>query len=90
MEDWTTKAARSICGERLSNPRSADDQERIASIIAAHAEPLVALLRESKQWRHQVGCAARSGLRAPSQWPCDCSANAWNTRVEAALSARER
>lgn len=44
INDWTAKAARRICDEP-----GRKNAERIAAIIAVHAEPLVALLREARR-----------------------------------------
>lgn len=91
--DWATKAAEEIRSKVIAEGGTSAMQfitnSDIASIIAAHAEPLVALLRESR----------REHMTKTSEWcpksdfdyeddptvTCTCSASAWNAKVDAAL-----
>lgn len=121
IQDWTTKAARvihlqfdlkNIAPQNTSVPR-------IAAIIAQHAEPLVALLRESKRehrhcddsWyccgkctsldhmmcpggenhEHDAACylGAHAGEAAREFMECNCGADEWNAKVDAALGSAE-
>ena len=61
--------------------------ETVALIVSEHlklskrVEPLIALLRESKQ-EHQRDCDTRYGAAVP----CTCGASAWNAKVDEVLS----
>jgi hypothetical protein len=100
IDDWVSKASTAIFDdfemEDMIDLTAAGQQAiktRIASIIAAHAEPLVALLRESKR-EHMSTCEAISHRRSDDggvtfAWPakaCTCGARAWNAMVEASLA----
>lgn len=81
LDDWATKAAieiDSVGGRRGTNP---EEVKRIASIISAHATPLITLLRESKHLlRHEPGCMAawaEIGVVYDDK-RCTCSVDAWN------------
>ena len=100
--DWATKAAEEIISyvvvDHLRNPR-----KTIASILAAHAEPLVALLLEAKR-EH---CHSEDGsccqlcfcndkvldfycrlVDNTAVRTCTCGADEWNARIEMALNPR--
>lgn len=103
--DWATRAAERICYEvgRVEREGAGVKPDvasvnRIASIVATHAEPLVALLREAKREHH-------NSLTAYSGWACGvfvtdnatgkaeactCGASNWNARVDAALNPSKR
>jgi len=86
INDWASKAANQI----ISALTPDISQERIATIIATHAVPLVALLRESRR-EHSNGAHDECPMANPTYSynvgePCDCGADAWNARVEAALA----
>lgn len=93
MEDWTAKAARRIRSEMLvvvpahepSMVGLGPSEERIAAIIEASAEPIVALLKESGRGVHSKGYNEEA-CDCP---PCPKSDDAWNARVEAALEGRK-
>jgi hypothetical protein len=75
---WAAKAADAIIVEvvvdHLRNP-----QQTIASIISAHAAPLVALLRDVRR-EHRIFCDTQAiGCGLPC---CTCGAGPWNARVD--------
>ena len=76
--DWATTCAQRIKDE--IEPGELPTVARVAAIIAAHAEPLMALLREAKR-EHRDDCLS-------SNWSyntCICGASAWNAKVDAAV-----
>ena len=87
--DWATKAAECV------DPKAS--VSRIAAIIALHAEPLVALLREARR-SHDKGyneescdyppCPKSDECEANDNMACTCSADAWNARIDAVLAGR--
>lgn len=53
-------------------------EDYIAAVIVEFAEPLIALLRESKRIHHdQCQNRAANGYKA-----CNCGAGAWNKRID--------
>jgi hypothetical protein len=97
INDWAAKAAQRIADESHPSIVGSMSLERIAAIIATFAEPLVALLRESRREhrRHcdkeaSSPCDCGSGhcpinAVAREAAKCTCGADAWNARVDKAL-----
>jgi hypothetical protein len=81
LHDWASKAAQHIYNE-LPRIRNRPRVEHIAAIIATYAEPLISLLQESKR-EHEEMCANQ---RIVFTGVCHCGADAWNARVDEALS----
>ena len=84
--DWATKAAEEIAalwpeqygrdGEDTTDELRVDIARRIASIIAAHAEPLVALLKSRRMHYHRDGTPR--GDYAPGELCCPmCACQSW-------------
>lgn len=101
IEDWTAKAAKTIheafIAEGGSSAAKFVIEDRIATIIATFADPLITLLRESRRehrhcddsWYCCKKCSAidHGGLEdVPADAMCNCGADAWNARVDAALA----
>jgi hypothetical protein len=89
INDWAAKAASIIMGE---DRRARDAEERIAAIIALHAEPLVKLLRESKM-EHNATYLREENDQEPcpkhydeDATVCTCGADKWNARIDEALN----
>lgn len=108
VNDWAAKAADRIDNEiRMpslgSSAKRRPSKERIAAIIATFAEPLVALLRESRREHHHCDdswyccpmCESEDHGRlgeGPGHHDrkCTCGAAAWNARVDAALAGEAK
>lgn len=109
INDWASKAAHRIATEITFGvphvPRQRHEN-RIAAIIATFAEPLVALLKESRREHHHCDdswyCCGKcksedhcgitlTSHDAPKRRAgvCDCGADAWNARVDAALAGEK-
>jgi hypothetical protein len=91
IRDWASAAAEYIDGEYSAglSARYQPRISRIASIIATFAEPLVALLRESKhEGSHAPSCPSSRMILGddPGDYECTCDARDWNTRVDRALA----
>jgi len=95
INDWAAKAARRILEEKFILAQSKEGKEaRVAAIIATFAEPLMALVRESRR-EHGYLCVkckmtlAYGGMPVPKEkieeGTCTCGADEWNAKVEAAL-----
>lgn len=75
VEDWAAKAARRIVDEYVDRRTPRRDQDHVAAIIATFAEPLVALLRESRREHDHADGDVRDGACCPrcccESWPDD-------------------
>lgn len=77
IQDWATRAAQYISQQKVA---------RNAAVIATFAEPWMKLLRESKH-SHVVGCPKYDYDDIfDKDDTCTCGADAWNARVDEALS----
>lgn len=97
IDDWAAKAADRIDDEY---PHARREQrpsvERIAAIVATFAEPILMLLAESRRSHHR-GYNDESCDYPPcpasdedvNDEKCTCGADAWNARIETALSGRK-
>lgn len=88
INDWATKAAQRILLEyKHKSPHwLGNSEEKVATIIATFAEPLVKLLWESRQEHDDDDCPmAHPDYVYNSGEPCTCGADAWNARVDDAL-----
>lgn len=87
---WMEIAAEEICGHcvEYDDCGKGNHERQFASIIAAHAEPLVALLRESRRDHHHACMAYTDGGRHKPEGDCtmDCDVGNWNARVDSALA----
>ena len=103
INDWAAKAADRIINDstvrafylgNFSKPPSVEyTTERIAAIIALHAEPLMALLRETRR-EHNDTDEGYCPRNYPDHWTvskakCICGADAWNVRIDAALAGEK-
>jgi len=102
IDDWAAKAADKIWSEIDIDDREIPSHERIAAIIALHAEPLVRLLRESRRGHHSMCDASQKwrvdhtyraqnvdeidGWRPLPLGSCTCGADAWNARIDKVLN----
>jgi len=94
VNDWAAETANYI--HKYLTPKT---PERIAAVIAFHAEPLIALLRETERThRHDAlyhrtccpQCTCKSNdyeeAEPNSDEPCTCGAAEWNEKIEKALA----
>jgi hypothetical protein len=79
MTDWAARAARRVLDEYQHRPTQAR-VDHCAAIIATFAEPLVALLRESRRehYHHNENDVHMPMLCCPR-----CTCNSWNAVAEA-------
>lgn len=76
VNDWAAKAARRIMSEFPPRGSRGPHEDRIAAIIATFAEPMVALLRDSRREHlHSADGDVRDGVCCPQccceSWPDD-------------------
>jgi hypothetical protein len=88
MIDWITEAAEEIFRKHELRALYTLPAKSYAAIIAKHAEPLIALLKESKREYHGYDddgdhCEKTNYLDGTHS--CTCGTDEWNAKVDAAL-----
>lgn len=87
INSWAMKVARCI----VEIPEGHHQTERIANVIAMFADPIVALLCDSKRGYDMLCHAVEFMLVVDGKVvieACTCGADAWNARVDAALAGK--
>jgi hypothetical protein len=84
INDWALK-----CAKRIKQEGKASE-ERIATIIAFYAEPLMQALRDSRRAHDEHCPAANPDYTYNVDEPCTCGADAWNAYVDAVLGGKRR